>query len=102
MASKLELKFDDGDYKSRAYDFVVADDLYIFFKFESPKSDCEIGIGYDVYRCGGDWYVNDGTLDGCDYEIVNDIVWNAMPASPEFRVLDDTIEAAVRRFNGEE
>lgn len=100
MASNIVFKTDEGGYETRAYDFALADDLYLFFKFESPKSDCEIGIAYDAIVDGGEWYVNDGMLDGADYEIVYDIVWNRLPAAPEFDTFAFQIDLAIRRFNG--
>ena len=100
MASNIVFKTDEGDYETRAYEFALADDLYMFFKFESPKSDCKIGLAYDVLVDGGDWYVNDGVLAGADYEIVDDIVWNRIMRTPEFDTFAFQIDLAIRRFNG--
>ena len=100
--NSIEFRTDEGNYETRAYDFVLDDDLYLFFKFESPKSSCEIGIAYDEYEDCGDWYVNDGTLGGQDYEIVTDIIWNRLPDSSEWNGFRVAVDAAVRRFNGME
>ena len=85
--------------ETKAYDFKFADDLYLFFKFESPKSRCEIGIAYDQYVDGGDWYVNDGNLDKNDYEIVTNVVFDRLPSTPEFTKFDIAVYSAVRNFN---
>ena len=100
MASAIEFRTDEGNYETRAYGFTLADDLYLFFRFESPKSDCEIAIAYDEYVDCGDWYVNDGELGGQDYEIVTDLVFNRLPTADEFKRFEDTVYAAVREFNG--
>lgn len=99
MASSIEIKSNEGDYETRAYDFALADDLYLFFRFESPKSRCEIGIAYDQYADGGDWYVNDGVLGGQDHQIVSDVVFNRLPATPEFTDFEIAVDAAKRKFN---
>lgn len=99
--NNIEFKTDEGNYPTRAHSFTLADDLYLFFRFESPKSDCEIGIAYDVYVDGGyDWYVNDGTLGGQDHEIVNDLIWNRLAENDEWRRFRVAVDAAVREFNG--
>lgn len=100
MASSIEFKSNEGNYETRAHGFAMADDLYLFFRFESPKSDCEIGIAYDQFVDCGDWYVSDGELGGNDYEIVNDIVFGKLPMTPEFTDFETAVNAAVRRFNG--
>lgn len=100
MANKLELRTDEGNYKTRAYDFVLAEDLYLFFRFKSPKSDCEIGIAYDMFVDGGDWYVNEGELGWQDYQIVDDIIWNRLMRTPEFEAFAFQVDIAIRRFNG--
>lgn len=102
MANSIRFESDEGDYKTTAYDFTLADDLYLFFKFESPKSNCEIGIAYDEYVDGGDWYVQDGTLGGCDHEIVNDIIWSRLPRTEEFDRVDAAVQRAIRAFNEQE
>ena len=95
----LVIRSDKGDYKTKAYDFMIADDLYLFFKFRSPKSYCEIGVAYDQFVDGGEWYVNDGNLRGQDHEIVDDIVWNRLMGVPEFVEFDMAVSAAARKFN---
>jgi len=95
----IEIRSNEGNYKTRAYDFKLAGDLYLLFKFESPKSDCEIAIAYDEYVDGGEWYVNDGDLGGQDDEIVNDVVFNGLPMTPEFTEFETAVNAAVRKFN---
>ena len=98
--SGIEFTTNEGGYRTRAHRFVMADDLYTFFKFESPKSDCEIAIAYDLLVSGGDWYVNDGTLDGQDDAIVDDVVFTRLPESPEFKEFEEAVNAARRKFNG--
>lgn len=100
MANNIEFKTNEGNYETRAYDFVMTDDLYIFFKFESPKSSCEIGIAYDELIDGGDWYVNEGELGGEDYQIVSDIIWNRLWRRHEFDKFCNAVERAMRKFNG--
>ena len=95
----LVIRYDEGNYKSEAYDFRIADDLYLFFKFRSPKSQCEIAIAYDVYVDSGDWYVNDGNLDECDFVFVDDVISNKLPRTPEFTDFDIAVYVAVRNFN---
>lgn len=95
----MRILSDEGDYKTKAYDFTIADDLYMFFKFKSPKSRCEIGIAYDQIATGGDWYVHDGNLGGCDYEIVTDIVFDRLWGEPEFVEFYETVQAAASKFN---
>ncbi len=99
MANNIEFRTEEGEYRTRAWDFVIADDLYIFFQFGSPKSRCEIGIAYDELVDGGDWYVNEGELCGQDYEIVSDIIWNRLWSRPEFNELGNAIDLAIRKFN---
>ena len=100
--NSIEIISDEGNYVTRAHSFRLADDMYLFFKFVSPKSDCEIGIAYDEYVDAGDWYVSSGTLGGCDYEIVNDVLFNGLPMTPEFTDLEIAVDAAIRKFNGRE
>lgn len=100
--NNIEFTTNEGNYRTRAHSFVLADDLYLFFKFESPKSDCEIGIAYDEYVDSADWYVHDGELCGQDYEIINDILFSKLPMTPEFTDLEIAIDAAIRKFNGKE
>jgi len=100
--STIEFRTDEGNYETRAHGFVLANDLYLFFKFESPKSDCEIGIAYDEYVDGGDWYVNDGELGRSDREIINDIIYDKLPMEKEWMDFCVAVDAAARRFNGEE
>jgi len=95
----LVIRSDEGNYKTKAYDFVIADDLYIFFKFRSPKSMCEIGIAYDQFVDGGDWYLHNGDLRGQDHKIVDDIVWNRLMRTPEFAEFDMAVSKAARKFN---
>lgn len=95
----IEIRSNDGNYKTRAYDFKLASDLYLLFKFESPNSDCEIAIAYDEYVDGGDWYVNDGELDEDDDEIVNDVVFSKLPMTLEFTEFETAVNAAVSKFN---
>lgn len=100
--NNIEFKTDEGNYPTRAHSFVLADDLYLFFRFESPKSDAEIGIAYDEYEDAGDWYVNDGHFDYQDQEIVNDVIWGRLAESDEWRKFKVAVDAAVREFNGVE
>ena len=95
----MVIRSDEGDYKTMAFDFVIADDLYLFFKFRSPKSRCEIGIAYDQIASGGDWYVHDGDLDGNDYDIVTDVVFSGLFGKPEFVEFYETVQAAASKFN---
>ena len=99
MASGIEIKSNEGGYETRVYDFALADDLYLFFRFESPKSKCEIGIAYDQYEDAGDWYVNDGHLGGQDYQIIDDIIFDKLPEQPEWFDFRVAVDKAVRRFN---
>ena len=96
----MEFKTNEGNYETRAHDFYMADDLYLFFKFESPKSDCEIGIAYDQYKDAGDWYVNNGRFDYRDQEIVDDVIWTRLCESAEWRRFRVAVDAAVRQLNG--
>lgn len=100
MSNNIEFVTDEGNYPTRAYNFTLASDLYLFFKFESPESDCEIGVAFDTIEDGGDWYVNDGILGGQDYEIVDDLIWTQLPRSDEWRVFVATVFDAVSAFNG--
>lgn len=99
MANNIEFRTNEGNYETRAYDFVMADDLYIFFKFESPKSRCEIGIAYDQLVDGGNWYVNEGELVGNDHAIVSDVVFDKLWNSPEFDGFYIAVDLAMRKFN---
>ena len=96
----IKFEFDDGDYVSVAHSFELASDLYLFFRFESPKSDCEIGIAYDQFEDGGEWYVNNGHLDWGDHELVDDVIWDKLPNTSEFMGVCAAIAEAVREFNG--
>ena len=98
----IEFKTNEGNYPTRAHNFTLADDLYLFFKFESPESDCEIGIAFDQYEDAGDWYVSDGHLGGSDYKFINKIVWTELCKSEEWRRFRAAVDAAVRQFNGED
>ena len=100
MANDIKFESDEGGYITRAYDFTLADDLYLFFRFQSPKSDCEIGIAYDEFVDGGDWYVADGDLDGNDEKIVSDVIWDKLPETSEFFKFNAAVDAAMREFNG--
>lgn len=102
MASNIRIESNEGNYRTVAFRFVIEDDLYLFFKFVSPKSNCEIAIAYDVYMDSGEWYVNDGELDDCDWEIVNDILFTRLPMNQKFSQFMSIVDAAVREFNGKE
>ena len=102
MANGIEIRSNEGGYATRAYDFVLADDLYLFFKFESPKSRCEIAIAYDLFVSGGDWYVNRGDLDAQDDGIIDDVIFTRLPMTPEFTDFEMAVDAAMRKFNGRE
>lgn len=97
----FEFASDEGNYPTRAYGFSLAEDLYLFFRFESPKSDCEIGIGFDQYIDAGDWYVSDGHLDGNDDGIVEDVVFNRLAETGEWQSFAGAVLAAAKVFNGE-
>lgn len=98
--SKIEIINDYGDYKVRAYDFVLAEDMYMFFRYKSPESDCEIGIAYDEFVNGGDWYVNDGMLDySHDEEIINDLIFDGFGSNERLLRLYKAIDAAIDEFN---
>ena len=98
MASNIRITLDDRC--ADAYDFVLADDLYLFFKFGSPNSRCEIGIAYDQFVSGGDWYVNDGHLSGYDHKLIDEIVFEKLPLVPELHDFNVAVDAAMRKFNG--
>lgn len=100
MSNGIEFTIDMGTYTARAHSFALADDLYLFFRFESPESDAEIGIAYDEYVDGGDWYVNEGKVGGQDYECIDEIVFDRLPSTPEFTDFDIAVDRARRRFNG--
>jgi hypothetical protein len=100
MANDVRITLDDRC--AEAHDFVLADDLYLFFKFGSPNSRCEIGIAYDQFVGGGDWYVNDGHLGGCDRKLIDEIVFEKLPVVPEFARFNVAVDTAIRKFNGME
>lgn len=87
----------DGGY---AEGFELADDLYLFFQFKSEKSACEIGIAFDQFIDGGDWYVNNGHFDNGDYCVVDEIVYIKMPKAYEWKRFEDAITRATMEFNG--
>lgn len=97
---KIEIINNYGDYEVRAYNFVLAQDMYMFFRFKSPKSDCEIAIAYDEFVNGGDWYVNDGEFDyDADQEIVDDIIFDGFGRDERLLRLYRAIDAAIDEFN---
>lgn len=96
------IRFVFEDRLAEAYDFVLADDLYLFFKFGSPNSRCEIAIAYDEYMDGGDWYVNEGHLDRNDLKLVNDIVWEYLYTDETWQRLCCGIDKLIAEFNGKE
>lgn len=97
MASNIRITLEDKC--AEAYDFELAGDLYLFFKFGSPNSRCEIGIAYDEFVDGGDWYVNDGHL-GDSSDVIDDIIFDKLPMTPEFSAFNVAVDAAMRKFNG--
>ena len=96
MASNIRITMDDRC--AEAYDFALADDLYLFFKFGSPNSRCEIGIAYDVFVDSGDWYVSEGHLDERDFRLIDYIIDKLHEEEEWFDFLA-AVDAAVRRFN---
>ena len=96
MASNIRMTMDDG--RAEACDFALADDLYLFFKFRSPNSECEIGIAYDVFIDSGDWYVSEGHLDECDFRLIDYII-DKLHEEPEWFDFTTSVEDEVRRFN---
>lgn len=100
MANSIEIRSDEGGYVTKAHGFTIADDMYLFFRFESPKSDCKIGIAYDQYEDAGDWYVAEGHLGGQDYQIVTDVIFDKLPETSEWQELRVAVDAAIRKFNG--
>ena len=100
MSSGIEFTINMGTYTARAHSFALADDLYLFFKFVSPESDAEIGVAYDILVDGGEWYINEGTLGGQDYECIDEIVFDKLPSTPEFTDFDIAVDRARRKFNG--
>ena len=100
MANGIVIKSNEGGYETKAYRFVIADDLYLFFRFESPKSNCEIAIAYDVFVDSRDWYVNDGLFDYDECKIIDDVIFDKLPMTTEWLDFRAAIDAAVRKFNG--
>ena len=96
---RIEITSDEGNYETRAHGFHIEDDLYMFFEFESPKSKCTIGIAYDQYASGGDWYGSDGHVHDNDWDIVTNVVFDRLPVTPEFERFDNTVLAARYEFN---
>ena len=95
--NNIRITFEDK--AAEAFDFTIADDLYIFFRFRSPNSDCEIGIAFDQLIDGGDWYENDGHLGGYDHKLVDEVL-NRLWDTPEFDRFHSAVNAAARMFNG--
>lgn len=100
MANGIVIKSNEGGYETKAYRFVMANDMYLFFRFESPKSKCEVGIAYDEFVDGGDWFVNDGLLGGLDNQIIDDVIFDKLPNTPEYLEFNAAVDAAMRKFNG--
>lgn len=95
----IRIEYDCGNYTAYATEFTLADDMYLFFEFKSPKSGCEIGIAYDEFVNDGDWFISNGTLDVQDREIVNDVVFDLLPEQNEFHLVTFVIDSAIRKFN---
>lgn len=95
----IRIEIENGNYTSYATNFYMADDAYLFFKFKSPKSDCEIGIAYDEFVNGGDCFVNDGELNSQDYQIIDEIIFDRLPRENEFKLVTLALDKAIRKFN---
>ena len=100
MSNGIKFTIDMGTYTARAHSFALADDLYLFFRFESPESDAEIGVAYDILVDGGEWYVSEGNVGGQDGECIDEIVFNLLPSTTEFTHFDIAVDRARRMFNG--
>jgi len=103
MANSIEIRTNEDGYRTRAYGFGLCDDLYLRFKFESPESDCEVAIAYDVYVDGDypSWFVSDGELSDRDDDVIDAIFDEKLPVVPEWRAFRSAVDAAVSKFNGE-
>ena len=97
MASNIRITLDDRI--AMAYDFIIADDRYIFIRFGSPNSDCEIGIAFDQFVNGGSWYENDGHLGEYDHKLVDEVL-DKLWDTPEFDEFHRAVNAAASKFNG--
>ena len=97
----MEIRYENDGYEARAFDFKVAEDMYLFFEFESPKNRCTISIAYDVFVDGGEWYVADGDFDYDDQEAVDYIIDN-LEGNEKARRFLNAIDRAIKEFNEED
>ena len=102
MSNGIEIRSNEGGYETRAYDFELMCDLYLFFKFESPKSNCEIGIAYDCLVSEDEWFVNDGEFAWSDSKIVDDVIFTKLYENEKFALLRSVIHKAIEEFNRKE